>query len=63
MAATGKNVQGGDYFGPKGIFELRQSARRVDVIERARNQDDAARLWEISEKMTRVRYDFYPSIA
>ena len=63
MAATKKTVQGGDYFGPKGFFELRHSACRVDVIERARNQDDAARLWEISEKMTRVRYDFHSSIA
>ena len=63
MAATTKTVQGGDYFGPKGIFELRHSACRVDVINRARNQDDAARLWEISEKMTRVRYDFHSSAA
>jgi NAD(P)-dependent dehydrogenase (short-subunit alcohol dehydrogenase family) len=63
MAATDKNVQGGDYFGPKGIFELRHSACRVDLIERARNQGDAAQLWEISEEMTRVRYDFHSSIA
>ena len=59
---TKKNVQGGDYFGPNGFFELRHSACRVDVIERARNQEDAARLWEVSEEMTRVRYDF-PSAA
>jgi len=62
MAATKKTVQGGEYFGPKGFFELRHSACRVDVIERARNQEDAARLWEVSEEMTRVRYDF-PSAA
>ena len=59
MAATKKSAQGGDYFGPKGFFELRRSARRVGVIERATRPESAIRLWEVSEKLTKVQYDFH----
>jgi len=56
-AATAAGVQGGEYYGPKGLFEIggkRVGKARINPI--ARDAGIAARLWSISESMTGVEY-------
>lgn len=55
-AATDPEVQPGDYFGPRGIYQFWGYPKRVGTTKRARNEADAARLWELSELRTGVRY-------
>ena len=55
-AATMPDVQGGDFFGPGGLQELRGSPRRVEARPEARDAALAAQLWERSERLTGVKY-------
>ena len=55
-AATAPSVQGGDYFGPDRFFEAWGHPKKVGSTARARDTAAAARLWEISEALTDVRY-------
>jgi NAD(P)-dependent dehydrogenase (short-subunit alcohol dehydrogenase family) len=55
-AATAPDVRGGDYFGPGRMGELWGAPKRVGATARARDEADAARLWELSEQLTGVRY-------
>ena len=55
-AATMPDVRSGDYFGPDGLFGLRGAPHRVTPIKAAQNDDDARRLWEVSEQLTGVTY-------
>ena len=56
-AATAPDVHGGDYIGPDGFGEIWGNPRKVGSSARSRNEKDAARLWEISEELTGVRYE------
>ncbi len=56
-AATDPGARGGDYFGPGGLQEIWGRAVRVQASAAARDQQAAARLWDVSEKRTGVRYD------
>jgi NAD(P)-dependent dehydrogenase (short-subunit alcohol dehydrogenase family) len=55
-AATDPEAQPGDYFGPRGLYEFWGYPKRVGTTKWARNEADAARLWELSELRTGVRY-------
>jgi NAD(P)-dependent dehydrogenase (short-subunit alcohol dehydrogenase family) len=55
-AATDPEVRSGDYFGPH-LMELRGSPVLTGRSRHARDLDAAARLWEVSEDLTGVRYD------
>ncbi len=55
-AATDPGVNSGDYFGPRGIYQMWGYPKRVGCTRAARNEADAARLWEISELRTGVAY-------
>jgi NAD(P)-dependent dehydrogenase (short-subunit alcohol dehydrogenase family) len=55
-AAVASDVRGGDYVGPSGLLELRGAPRKVSASARARDDADAARLWEISESLTGERF-------
>jgi NAD(P)-dependent dehydrogenase (short-subunit alcohol dehydrogenase family) len=55
-AATAPDVQGGEYYGPHGIKEMRGYPVRVGTSEAAQKMEDAARLWRVSEELTKVRY-------
>ncbi len=59
-AATALDVESGDYYGPKGFYEMRGAPIKVEATESAKNQADAAQLWSISEERTGVRYQFTP---
>lgn len=52
FAATDPQAGGGDYFGPDGWFEMRGYPTRVGTSARAKSEDDASRLWQMSETLT-----------
>src|SRR6201996_1854003 len=56
-AATSPEARGGGYYGPDGIAEIK--GMPVEVKPKPHALDPAAgkRLWEISEKLTGVRYE------
>jgi NAD(P)-dependent dehydrogenase (short-subunit alcohol dehydrogenase family) len=56
-AATAPDVEGGEYFGPNGPAEQFGHPKRVGSSKAARNEDDAKRLWAMSEELTGVTYD------
>jgi hypothetical protein len=50
-------VAGGSYIGPDGPAEMRGYPTLVQPTNRAKDVETAKRLWEISEKLTGVRYE------
>jgi NAD(P)-dependent dehydrogenase (short-subunit alcohol dehydrogenase family) len=55
-AAVDPEVNGTDYFGPAGIGERKGYPVKVESNEASHNEEDARKLWEISEELTGVRY-------
>jgi NAD(P)-dependent dehydrogenase (short-subunit alcohol dehydrogenase family) len=55
-AATAPDVKGGDYYGPGGWREWRGYPKKVVSSKRSYDVDVAARLWEVSERLTGVQY-------
>lgn len=56
MAAFSKEVKGGEYFGPQGFMELYGPPGHAKTNILSRQQKHAPQLWELSEKLTGVRY-------
>ncbi|MCC2655837.1 MAG: putative Protochlorophyllide reductase [Panacagrimonas sp.] len=56
LAATSMQARGGDYWGPRGLMEMRGAPRRVGSTRAARDEAAAARLWTMAENLTDVRY-------
>jgi NAD(P)-dependent dehydrogenase (short-subunit alcohol dehydrogenase family) len=56
-AATAPGVKGGDFIGPDGFREARGYPKKVESTDRSHDLDLAARLWEVSETLTGVRYE------
>jgi NAD(P)-dependent dehydrogenase (short-subunit alcohol dehydrogenase family) len=57
-AATVPDVPGGAYVGPDGVGEQRGHPTLVGSSKAAQDMETARRLWEISEELTGVRYEF-----
>ena len=55
-AATAPEVRGGDYIGPDGLGELWGTPAKVGRSAAASDASVAARLWEVSERLTGVHY-------
>jgi len=55
-AATMPNIQGGHFYGPDGFREMRGYPVEVKAEAQAYDEKLAAKLWEISENLTGVRY-------
>ena len=55
-AAVDPTVVGGEYYGPSGFGEMQGHPERVDTTGRARSDEDAARLWDISVELTGADY-------
>lgn len=56
-AAADPNAKGGQYYGPRGFYELAGGGViEAAVPTAARNEDDGRRLWELSEELTGVHY-------
>ena len=57
-AATSPDAQGGHFYGPDGFQEMRGYPVEVRARPQAYDESSAARLWQVSEEATGVRYDF-----
>jgi NAD(P)-dependent dehydrogenase (short-subunit alcohol dehydrogenase family) len=57
-AATRPNLDGGLFIGPDGFEEQRGHPKVVSPVRAGRDETTAARLWDISEALTGVSYDF-----
>ena len=55
-AATAEVVEGGAYYGPGGCMQARGYPKRIESNRRSHDRDVAARLWDISERLTGVRF-------
>ena len=55
-SATDPAVEGGDYFGPRGLGEQRGHPIKVGMSKQARDDGTARKLWGISEDLTGVTY-------
>lgn len=56
FAATAPDAKGGAYYGPKGFFELKGPVAEAFVARQAKDETVAARLWNVSEQLTGVRW-------
>jgi hypothetical protein len=56
-AATAADVNGCDYIGPVGMLGLRGAPGKIKSSARSYDTALAARLWQVSEQLTGVRYD------
>jgi NAD(P)-dependent dehydrogenase (short-subunit alcohol dehydrogenase family) len=57
-AATVSDLPSGSFVGPDGFMEQRGHPRVVSAASRAYDQDAWRRLWEVSEELTGVHYEF-----
>jgi NAD(P)-dependent dehydrogenase (short-subunit alcohol dehydrogenase family) len=57
-AATAPDVQSGEFFGPSGFMQQHGAPKRVKAMKKAYDTDSARRLWEVSEQLTGVTYNF-----
>lgn len=58
-AAVGKDVKGGDYYGPSGWREMKGYPKKVKSNELSHNAEIAKRLWDISEELTGVKFNLH----
>jgi NAD(P)-dependent dehydrogenase (short-subunit alcohol dehydrogenase family) len=61
-AATVPDLPGGSYVGPDGPLEQRGHPKVVGSSSAARDPETARRLWEVSEDLTGVRYEFAAAV-
>jgi len=54
--ATAPDVESGAFFGPDGPGELKGAPKRVAYAPAATDPENGRRLWELSERLTGVRY-------
>jgi NAD(P)-dependent dehydrogenase (short-subunit alcohol dehydrogenase family) len=57
-AATVEDLPGGSFIGPDGFMEQRGHPHIVTAAGKAYDEDAWRRLWEVSEQLTGVRYEF-----
>jgi NAD(P)-dependent dehydrogenase (short-subunit alcohol dehydrogenase family) len=62
-AATAKGAKPGSYYGPDGLFEVRGHPKEAFISKAARNDDDARKLWDISEELTGVKVGLHAANA
>ena len=57
-AATAADVEGGTYYGPGGLLDMRGAPERQESNDDSHDEADADRLWTVSEELTGVEYEF-----
>ncbi|MFF8469050.1 oxidoreductase [Streptomyces griseus] len=62
FAATAPGVRGGELIGPDGLGELRGAPTRVPLAAAVTDAGTGQRLWEVSERLTDVRFPFPASV-
>ncbi len=55
-AATAKEAKGGTYYGPSRMNEMRGHPTVAKVAPQAKEVEVASKLWEVSEKLTNLRF-------
>ncbi len=60
-AATVPDLPGGSFIGPDGFMEQRGYPQVVTAAGKAYDEEAWRRLWEVSEELTGVRYEFAPA--
>ncbi len=55
-ASVDPKVKGAEYYGPDGFREMKGYPVLVQSSKASHNEDDAKKLWELSEKLTGVKY-------
>ncbi|MHA1911095.1 MAG: oxidoreductase [Candidatus Kariarchaeaceae archaeon] len=50
-------AEGGAYYGPRGLGGMRGHPKRTKSSDRSHNEEDAQKLWEISEELTGIKYE------
>ena len=63
LVATAPYVQKLDYYGPSKMMEMRGPPKPARFPRRAKDDDVARRLWEVSEKLTGVTYAAQKALA
>ncbi|QDX41206.1 oxidoreductase [Salarchaeum sp. JOR-1] len=56
-AATNPDIDGGEYIGPTGLFNMRGHPGQQESSERSHDENAARRLWTASEDLTDASYD------
>jgi NAD(P)-dependent dehydrogenase (short-subunit alcohol dehydrogenase family) len=55
--AVAPAAEGGAFYGPRGLYEAAGGGvTDAKILDRARSESDARRLWEISEQLTQVTF-------
>ncbi len=57
FAATSPDARGGGYYGPTRMFEMKGPPGPARIARQAQDAGAAARLWEVSERLTGIRVD------
>ncbi len=57
-AATSPDAESGAYYGPGGMGEMRGHPKKVSSNELSHDETIAKRLWEISEELIGLKYEF-----
>lgn len=58
MASVDPGVKAGEYYGPDGFSAMKGDPVLVQSNKASHNLEDARKLWEVSEKLTGVSYEF-----
>jgi NAD(P)-dependent dehydrogenase (short-subunit alcohol dehydrogenase family) len=56
FAATAPEATGGGYYGPANIFELKGPPKPAKISRDAQDRQSAAKLWQVSERLTGVTF-------
>lgn len=56
FAATDRQAKPGGYYGPQGFFEMRGEVGEANVPAAALDRTVAARLWDVSQELSRVDF-------
>ena len=57
LAATHPDVQSGEYYGPGRLQEWRGYPKKVKSNDISQDETIAKELWEVSEKLTGIKYN------
>lgn len=57
FAATSPDAEGGGYYGPNGLVEMRGYPKPAKMPDNALDLAASTRLWDISEELTGVRFE------
>ncbi|CAL9336984.1 SDR family oxidoreductase [Streptomyces sp. enrichment culture] len=55
-AATSPDAHGGAFYGPKGLMHLSGAPAEQTLYKNGRSQEDARRIWDVSQELTGTRF-------